>query len=137
MGFLLQRPPLLIIDKKQILHAHAPRRRAPCQPLLRQRHGRRRRELAREKPLCHWIRRPEGAACRRERGRNHRTAGSGDLEGPHAAGSEGVAAAVPVPMSRATGYGDREETHAAESEGEAARINLNGFGAEPVRRSRE
>jgi len=40
-------------------------------------------------------------------------------------------------MSSATGYGDREETHAAESEGEAARINLNGFGTEPVRRSRE
>jgi hypothetical protein len=40
-------------------------------------------------------------------------------------------------MSSATGYGDREVTHADESEGEAARINLNGFGAEPVRRSRE
>ena len=112
MGFLLQRPPLLI-DKK----ADSPRARASTS--------------------C-W------------RGRSRCATGSGDRKGPRAAGSEGETIVpldpatwrgrVPpgaVPMSSATGYGDREETHAAESEGEAARINLNGFGAEPVRRSRE
>jgi hypothetical protein len=64
---------------------------------------------AREKPSYRWIRRRGGATCRQERGSS----------------------------SSATGYGDREETHAGERDGEAARINLNGFGAEPVRRSRE
>jgi len=76
---------------------------------------------AREKPSYRWIRRPGGATCRQERGSSSSASAHGQCQCPWA-----------VPLDTAI-----ERRHAAESEGEAARINLNGFGAEPVRRSRE